>query len=560
MTTRTMARDAAFLATAGLLLATAGCGAGDTRQAPRFAAAGEAPARPAQAMPEAVRQQLLDGALAVLGRLDGYDESSAFAQVFDRLNQWSHGLALAGGDMGTGWTLDPLYDTLPAALKGVAAPESLGSSVFDAARDVPALRDQRWLADIAANARGDAIDDLAVAQNLFAWTVRSLALVSDPPAVPTTATPGTRWFSLGEILLSGRASAPQRAWIFLELLRHAGLDGVMLATGDAAAATLRPWVPALVSGGEAYLFEPAYGMPVPGPGGTGVATARQAAADPAILRALSLPDRPYPVEAADVANLAVLVPAAPANLTRRVHLLDAQLAGGVKIDLTVAASGLAATAVAALPGSAAADRARLWEFPWETERRRRDDAAAVSATVAKELAPLFVTLEESVPGTRDVRRMVRPLYAGRLREFRGEIDGPEGAKAAYLLARPSAAVIAELTRRAPPGQADAVRRLYETMKEDATYWLGVLTLGEGEFETAIDYLGRMILQASPDGRWADAARTNLAMAEAALGRTSEAAALLRADPSPQRFGSRLRAASLDRSDAASQKPAPAAAR
>jgi type IV pilus assembly protein PilB len=66
-----------------------------------------------------------------------------------------------------------------------------------------------------------------VAANLFRWTVRSLALVSDPPMVPTTATPGTRWFSPGEILLSGRASAAQRSWIFLELLRQAGIDGVM---------------------------------------------------------------------------------------------------------------------------------------------------------------------------------------------------------------------------------------------------------------------------------------------------------------------------------------------
>jgi len=35
------------------------------------------------------------------------------------------------------------------------------------------------------------------------------------------------------------------------------------------------------------------------------------------------------------------------------------------------------------------------------------------------------------------RRTIRPLYAGRLREFRGELEGPNGAKKAYLLSRPS---------------------------------------------------------------------------------------------------------------------------
>ena len=531
-----------------------GCGGGSASRPARFDADGADVARPVPAMPQSVRQQLLDGAMTVLGRLDAYDEASAFAQVFDRLNQWSHGLVVAGGDAGLPWKLDPLYATLPPTLAALATPEALASGVFDASDDVAALRDQRWLADIAATARGDAIDDLAVACNLFTWTVRSLALVSDPPPVPTLAAPGTRWFSIGEVLLSGRASGAQRAWIFLELLRHAGLDGVMLATGDATAGSLRPWLPAVITGGECHLFEPAYGLPVPGPDGAGVATARQAAADPAILRGLSLPDRPYPVQATDVATLSVLVPAAPLNLARRMHLLDAQLAGSGRIDLALAATDLGVAALAALPGTADAGRVRLWEFPWETLRRRRDAAAAVSAAAARELAPLLITLEEVGPGASETRRMVRPLYAARLREFRGDLDGPEGAKIAYLRARPSAAAMAEALRQAPPDQAAGLRRLYDAMKEDATYWLGVLTLAEGEYATAADYLGRMILEAAPDSRWADAARTNLAVAEQALGHTDKAIALLRADPSPQRFGSRLEAARLEREATPQTKP------
>jgi TolA-binding protein len=117
---------------------------------------------------------------------------------------------------------------------------------------------------------------------------------------------------------------------------------------------------------------------------------------------------------------------------------------------------------------------------------------------------------------------------------------------ADLAARPSAAQIAEVLKQVPPEQVDAARRLYESMKQDATYWLGVLTLAEGEYETAIDYLGRMTLDAAPDGRWADAARLNLAGAKAAVGQTAEAVKLLRADPSPQRFGSRLAADQLEK--------------
>jgi predicted Zn-dependent protease len=83
-----------------------------------------------------------------------------------------------------------------------------------------------------------------------------------------------------------------------------------------------------------------------------------------------------------------------------------------------------------------------------------------------------------------------------------------------------------------------------------------VTLGEGQPEAAIDYLQRMTLDAAPDSRWTDAARTNLGRALAELGRIDEAVAVLREDGSPQRFGSRLLADRLERERTAEQ-PAPA---
>ena len=128
---------------------------------------------------------------------------------------------------------------------------------------------------------------------------------------------------------------------------------------------------------------------------------------------------------------------------------------------------------------------------------------------------------------------------------RGDFNGPDGAKAAYLAARPTTAAINAAVAPLPPQQADPVKRLYQQMKEDATYWLGILTLAEGDTEAAIDYLDRLTLQAAPDSPWTDSARINLAAAYSELGRTNEAAALLEADTSPQRFGSRIQAARLE---------------
>ena len=512
------------------------------------------------AVSEDVREKLLDGAVAVLGRLDDYDEASAFAQVFDRLNQWSHAAVIAGAPVAATWQVDPLFATLPDRLRAGTTPESLGSSVFDAATDIQALRDQRWLADIAASARGDAVEDLEIAVNLFRWTVRSLAVVSDPPMAATASTPGTRWFLPGEILLSGRASPAQRAWIFLELVRHAGLDGVMLATGDPDQG-VRAWIPAVIAEGEAWLFEPTYGMPIAGPDGVGVATARQAAADPAILKRLSFPDRSYPVQAADIAGLSVLVAADPWCLSRRMRAVDEQLVGSRGMELALDASDVGARAVKALPAAEApagdqvgagggGRRIGLWEFPWEVLARRQSDAARVQMTAGRELAVMSVQIAQQTSGNGlgggRSTRFVRPLYAARLREFRGELDGPDGAKVSYLAARPGRQAIADAVKAVPPEQVEGVKRLFEQMKEDATYWLGVLTLAEGDNATAADYLGRMTLEAAPDSRWTDAARSNLARALAGLGRTEEAVKLLREDASPQRFGSRLLAEELEK--------------
>jgi len=549
-----------------------GCGRAVPPELPPQAEPGQE-VRVMPAVSEDVREKLLDGAVAVLDRLDDYDEASAFAQVFDRLNQWSHAAVIAGVTSAAPWQLDPLFSTLPARLRAGATPESLGSSVFDATQDITALRDQRWLADIAASATGDAVEDLDIAVNLFRWTVRSLALVSDPPMVATEGTTAARWFLPGEILLSGRASPAQRAWIFLELLRHAGLDGVMLATGDPDRGGVRAWVPAVIAKGEAWLFEPTYGMPIAGPDGVGVATARQAAADPAILKRLSFPDRGYPVQSGDIAGLSVLVAADPWNLSRRMRVVDEQLVGSRGMKLALDAQALGARARRALTAAEAKDgqpnkqpageqpagepRVGLWEFPWEVLAQRQGNGARVQAAVGRELAAMSVTVAQPTGGDavggRRGTRLVRPLYAARLREFRGDLDGPEGAKVSYLAARPGKQAIAAALQGAPPEQAEAGKRLFEQMKEDATYWLGVLTLTEGENATAVDYLGRMTLEAAPDSRWTDAARVNLARALVGLGRTAEAVKLLREDASPQRFGSRLLADELEKADRDSEK-------
>lgn len=515
------------LAVVAVLLA--GCGGGDAK--PRDSRSARSSAAVSSSDSKAMRAQLVAGAVSILSALDRYDEARAREQVFDRLVQWSH----AAGSVEPR-VPDPLLDTLPESLRRAGDPILLRET-FDAAGDVVALRDRCWLAAIARTARRDAVDDLAVAKGLFQWVVRSLAPVVDPPMVPSEAASGRRWFLPGEILLAGRASGAQRAWIFIELLRQAGIESVMLATPGVGDGPPRPWIPAVLIGGEAYLFEPTYGLPVPGPAGDGIATLRQAASDPSILAALSLPERAYPVSAADAAGVGVLVVADPWNLSPRMTQLESELGPQHGVHVSVDASATAMRAALATPRGETATRG-LWTFPWETIARRQ----GASGALADELGPL----EMPLPRGDDDRgaQFHRPLFAGRVREFRGDLDGPDGAKAAYMAARPSRKIIAALVAPLPEPQAAAVTKQLLRVKEDATYWLGLAMLAEGQFAAAEDYLKRMTLEAAPDSRWTDAARINLAAALVGLGRVADAAAFLLEDGSPQRFGSRLAARKL----------------
>jgi hypothetical protein len=84
------------------------------------------------------------------------------------------------------------------------------------------------------------------------------------------------------------------------------------------------------------------------------------------------------------------------------------------------------------------------------------------------------------------------------------------------------------------------RRIRETAKLDATYWLGLSSYDDGKYEVAEHWLGRDEL-ATADSPWSVGARYNLARTFEAQEKLAEAAALLEQDKSPQQHGNKLRA-------------------
>ncbi len=118
---------------------------------------------------------------------------------------------------------------------------------------------------------------------------------------------------------------------------------------------------------------------------------------------------------------------------------------------------------------------------------------------------------------RAVRSVNFPLWAGRLLHFRGAYDGETGAKHFYMDARPGDdemdEVLAELVGRyqhdnqtsATPQTVARYRFSIARRKQDATYWLGLISYDEKQYATAIDYF-----RWSNSGPWSGGAVYNLA--------------------------------------------------
>jgi hypothetical protein len=344
------------------------------------------------------------------------------------------------------------------------------------------------------------------------------------------------------VLLYGRGTADERAWVFAQLARQQALDVVMLrakaesgggkAEGEAgtAASTIAPqpyWLAAVLLDKQLYLFDPSLGLPVPGTGGEGVATLEQVRQDDKLLRQLDLEGSPYPLSAGDFNNVEAHIVTDPFQLTRRARQLETKLAGPDSLALT-SAPGQLADQLTEVSGLSAV---KLWDVPFRTLR----DQLTLGKTARHREALAFEPFAHR-PG----------LWKARTRHFQGRrqadrqphdeaIDDHREAAQLYTskTVRPTDR---EISRTA----SSEKRRVDSAAKLHATYWTGLLSFDDGKYDVAADWLSRpeLLAESSP---WSSGARYNLARAHEARGNFAEAAKLLESDTSPQQHGNRIRA-------------------
>jgi tetratricopeptide (TPR) repeat protein len=480
------------------------------------------------------------------------DEQS-LPQVLAWLNQW-----IRQSETPAGWKPDPLLETLPAELAGdkeladFISLEALTAKSFTAAdkddqakvpkkySDGRLLQEAVWLRDIARWAHGSNFDDLSRATALFDWTVRNIQLEPDGDG---------RAHRPWHILLYGRGTAAQRAWVFALLCRQQGLNVVMLGIPDpdsadekAATAGGMYWLPALFSKGQLYLFDARLGLPIAGPNGKGVATLEQALKDDALIRQFDLDCAPYAVTSDSLKNAKAYIVADPFEISRRAAQVEAALSGDERVSLAVKPSELGEQ----LKGVHGISGVALWDLPYRTLRDQLSLGKSARHREALAFEPFAV----------------RPsLWKARTRHFQGRrkaAEEPDGVP----LDDHQEAVRLYMSKSVRPTDAqiagsDSVdkQRVDSTAKTYATYWLGLLSFDDGKYDVAANWFSRPDLVAK-DSLWLFGSRYNLGRSLEAQEKYEEAIPILEQDTSPQQQGNRHRARELKSRPPAPEKPKP----
>lgn len=472
--------------------------------------------------------ELFQLAVDNLEHLEKYQSGQMLQQVVERLNQW-----IRFQRPPEGWRPDPMIRRLPKAYQELPSVRELDKQEFPL-EDGYVLLAALWARDLAKWVVGQTTDELQQAEKLFDWTVRNIQLQ------PSGGGGSPAWRQLPwETLLLGRGNSLDRAWVFVLLARQLGIDAFLIGLAPEkadASASETPWAVGVLRGKEIYVFDPALGLPIPGPDGIkkgseggleiSPATFRQLADNPVLLRRLDLGDKErYPVVSADLARAVGLIPALPSELSVHMQLVENRLVGASRMRLTVRASEQAERIQAA----GGLREVKLWTRPFTIELERLERGRQPEFVQARALALAPFELGA-----------MAPLWRGRTAHLRGNLKGEQSAAYFYHEARPPES---ELNIAVAEGKMpQPIRDLFLLAKMNASYWLGLLCFEVGQYQAAIDYFEKRTLEPWPNSFWKPGIHYNLGRTYEALGQYEQAIQRYEADPAaPDHYGRRLRA-------------------
>ena len=397
-------------------------------------------------------------------------------------------------------------------------------------RDGPFFQEAVWLRDVSTWAKGDELDDpVKPAVALFDWVVKNVDLVRD--SLPQGQQGAVRVLHTPmETLLFGKGTGIDRAWLFVLLARQMNIDAALLGLADENNNLTRLWGVGVLIDAKIYLFEPVLGVPIPKPGSLQLtesglalepATLTEAAENEAVFEQLDVVKKgSYAVRAKDMQRVVALVEASPGYLSQRMEMVENRLTGNQKIVLTTDPTAQ----IERFKECRYVVGGQMWPLPYQTIWQEIRLGAERQQWLAKRLRPFIFPPQMAL------------LWQARSYHFKGQFTGKPSATMFYQAARRSdfsmdSASISEQDKG-----------LWQEIKIDASYWLGLLVAQEGNYRSAEDYLRTRVLVADPGGKWEQGATYNLARVAEATDDVAMATKLYRLHlTGPQAQGNLIRA-------------------
>ncbi len=488
---------------------------------------------------EANAEDLLKSAIHQL-HPENYSIAAADDKPINLLNSWRVVMAP---------TAPTELSSVPAGWIAQADAERLKAANYEL-RDAVHIRDAMMNHAIATYLVARATDEVAQSQAIFDYVVRNITLRNEDEAdLP---------LSVYSLLMVGRGTPEDRAWVCAALLKQLRIDSVIIRPSGDAAADAEAWLLGILLNGHVYLFDPRLGIALPSSSDLQAAgppaTLAEISSHPDWLKSLAIrADQPYPIDAEMLKQPAIQPIVESDFWSQRMRHLESVLPAAdvcVLYDPLVDESGRAGLLSRLQKGGAAwkLDQMKAWNYP------------QVRSLQLLEIIDLFwrqtIAMGEGKADAKgDPNRPENPVLQ--------TLSPP--AKQALVLATqpfnlPIQVVVNPLTKTESPhperkmlrirsdqllGKFEDSTRLYLTIRqleidstrpelavlnklgaENAIYWTAVCKFEAREYEAAIEQLSTYLKRYDRNGRWNFAARALLAECHAELGQFKEAAAVL----------------------------------
>lgn len=455
---------------------------------------------------EASAEELLGSAIYQL-RPENYTIAAATDKPINLLNSWSDRIA----DPAAAVELAPL----PAGWIDDAEAARLRVRLFDL-RDAVHIRDAMLNHAIVTYLAARGTDEISQVQAVFDFVVRNITLRSpDETDLP---------LGVYQLLLLGRGTAEDRAWVCGALLRQLHIDTVIVRPKGAEADA---WLLGVVLNSQIYLFDTRMGIALPATDDPAAKAGRPATFEeiishPEWLKGLALrADQPYAIDP-EALKEALLQPIVESDYwSGRMKQLESVLpANDLCVLYDPVSDEAGRSGLLSRLQKVASAKAGQWT-PWPYPHQQLTAGYSTTPAVKQAWEMATQTFSLPIPVVTDRQTQQASLGTPERRMLRIRTDQLLGkfeeATERYLSIR-------HLEVEPVPVQELAI--LNRLGAENAIYWTAICKFEVREYQAAIEQLTSYLKRYDRNGRWNFAARALLAECHAELGQFSEAIAVL----------------------------------